>query len=158
MTSYWLRGTQGHSIINLEPFLHGGVMHSACHQVEEGTVLNSAHFFRAHPSISPTSTTIELCKTWAISFPPPGEKCILSSPHRGEDGGEGMVNSFCLLSLLLATPYPCSSNFKSKESRMCRYATHPSFLFLSAAFPAPGSRNPYLCIGERERHPDLTFI
>ena len=28
----------------------------------------------------------------------------------------------------------------------------------SVAFPASGSRRPYFYIGERERHPDLTFI
>jgi hypothetical protein len=34
-------------------------MHSACDQVEEGTVLNSAHFFYAHPSISSATVKSE---------------------------------------------------------------------------------------------------
>jgi hypothetical protein len=75
-------------------------MHSACDQVEEGTVLNPAHSFHAPPSISPTSTTIELCKTWQLaSHHHLGRSAYSPLPHRGEDGGEGMVNSFCLLSL-----------------------------------------------------------
>jgi hypothetical protein len=42
-------------------------MHSACHQVEEGTVLNSAQFFYAHPSIFSATVKIESIRLKAIA-------------------------------------------------------------------------------------------
>ena len=56
-------------------------MASACHQVAEGTVLNSAHFFYAHPSIFATSATIHLYMTMATTPPLSGERLC----HRGEN-------------------------------------------------------------------------
>ena len=80
-------------------------MHSACHKVEEGTVLNPAHSYHAHPSISSTSTIIELCKTWTINFPPPPGRSAYSPLPFGERVG---VRGWLILSVYclcrLATP------------------------------------------------------
>ncbi len=47
-------------------------MHSACHQVEEGTVLKVTHY--SHPSIVATSATIHRYMTMATTLPLPREE------------------------------------------------------------------------------------
>ena len=65
-------------------------MIAACHQVEEDTVLFSAHTFLAHPSIHPTSATIKQYKTWTITSSTTwGEERSLPLSQAGEGWGEG---------------------------------------------------------------------
>ncbi len=115
-------------------------MHSACHQVEEGTVLNSAHSFHTHPSIFSTSAYIEPCKTLAInSPPPPGRSAYSPLPHRGEDGGEGMVNSFCLLSLSLR-------DIPSLYIFICRFAASRPYIYLKRCGTIGVELNSVFCL------------
>ena len=109
-------------------------MHSACDQVEEGTVLNSVHSYHAHPLISPTSATIELCKTWTINFPPPPGSSAYSPLPFGERAGV-WGGKHILFTVFVAFPASGSG---------ARATFWPPFLFFY--------------IGERERHPILSIF
>ena len=64
-------------------------MHSACHQVEEGTVLNPAHSFHAHLRIFSATVKIEFIRLKFLLLPDDLTPWILESlnPFFDKNGG-----------------------------------------------------------------------
>jgi hypothetical protein len=110
-------------------------MHSACHQVEEGTVLKSAHSFHAHPSISSSIPKHEFIYFYLIGIGLTTDSCLCRHA----------TSHHCyiyLIGLGLALS-PCDITF---------------FMFLSAALRPPTIRILLLMGYRKAAHPDLTFI